>query len=79
MVSNCIGVLIYKMCGHSFIYIGHSFNYVYFSGSRHRDTTAGSVAARRDVIGDNVEPNSEVQAFNQQDATVSDYGYMVNQ
>ena len=41
---------------------------------------AGSVAARtRDVISDNAEPTSEVQAASQQDATVPDHGDMVSQ
>ena len=56
----------------------HSILYI-FQEAGVGKTTAGTVVARMDVIGDNTEPNSEMQATSQQDATVPDNGYMVSQ
>ena len=73
-------MFLYKKCLaiHSHILATHSILYV-FQEAEVGNTTAGSVAARRDVIGDNAEPTSDVQAASQQGATVPDHGYMVSQ
>ena len=63
---------------HSHILATHLILYI-FQEAGVGNTTAGPVAARRDVMGDNAEPTSDVQAASQQDATVLDHGYMVSQ